>query len=217
MLPLRLVALAAVTSLSCAHRAEAPPPSAPALIARLAAALRGDDPDALWNLVASAAQARLDRADFAARFAATRVERERRAAALERLAARDEEPGESASLASSTGPRVDLVHEQDGWRLESPPAARTAASTPADALRLFADALDGRDFEGVTRVLAAARRDDVRRTLGQFTAGLRAHLADLTPASGDRASVSWHDGEHHFRVTLRRENGDWRIDDVNEQ
>ena len=201
---------------ACAPRgAGAPSDSAVEAARRIAATLREDDPHAGWAILAGDVRERERYEDFAARWRATRAEREQRARALEKTLHDGDQVGARAELVLADGPRTSLVRERAGWRLETPLIARIDADSPGDALRLFARALDDRSISGFLGVLTSARREDVRRALDRFTSGLRAHVGDALDVNGDRATLSWHDGEHRYRVILKRENGEWRIDDFN--
>jgi hypothetical protein len=215
-MPRRLFLTLLLAGAACAGRPAAPSRAA-ALAGRAAAALGGDDPRAVWDLLGSTARAGQSYEAFAARWKATRAERERRAAALERMLREGEQVGERGRVTPEGGPPAELVLEPGGWRLDTPLVATLRAATPADALRLLAGAVDDRNVAALFRVLTSARRDDVRRALDRFTGGLRAHLADSIDVTGDRATLVWHDGEHRYRVTLKRENGEWRIDDFGQQ
>ena len=183
---------------------------------RVVVALRSEDPSAGWELLAPDAQRAQRWDDFVVKWRTSKKEREQRAAALERTLREGEQVGERAQMTLADGPEAQLVRERDGWRLEAPLYAKPGAASPADALRLFARALDERSVTGVLRLLTSARREDVRRALDRFAGGLRDHVADGLDVTGDHATVVWHDGEHRFRVTLKRENGEWRIDDFSE-
>lgn len=211
-----VAAVAALLVAACALRgAGAPSSSAIEAARRIAATLREEDPHAGWAILASGVRDRERYEDFAARWRATRAEREQRARAIESTLRDGDQVGARAELVLADGPKTNLVRERDGWRLETPLIARIDAESPSDALRLFARAIDDRSVSELLGVLTSSRRDDVRRALDRFSAGLRAHVGDALDVNGDRATLSWHDGEHRYRVTLKRENGEWRIDDFN--
>src|SRR5262249_46761092 len=125
--------------------------------------------------------------------------------------------GERATLGLPDGRSADLVRERGGGRLEAPLVAALHISTAVETLRMFATALEERSVTGGAPVLTRPRPEDARRALDRFAGGLRAHLGDALDISGDRAALIWHDGEHRYRVTLKRENGEWRVDDFSAQ
>lgn len=211
--PLVLLVLLA----ACAHAPGAPGATPTDAAQRLAATLRSDDPRAGWALLAPGLQNE-DRYDaFATRWRATRAERARRAASIERALRETDQVGERAKLGLPDGHSAELVRESGGWRLETPLVAALDISTAVETLRMFAAAIEERSVTGVLHVLTSARREDARRALDRFAGGLRAHLGDALDISGDRAALVWHDGEHRYRVTLKRENGEWRVDDFSAQ
>jgi hypothetical protein len=212
---LRPIAVALLVA-ACAPRGASAPAGSPAQAAAgIAAALRSDDPRAGWAILSGGVRDREHYDDFAARWRATRAEREQRARAIDKTLQEGDQVGARGALVLAEGPTTNLVRERDGWRLETPLIARIDAESPGDALRLFVRALEDRSIPGFLAVLTTGRREDVRRALDRFASGLRAHAGDALDVSGDRATLSFHDGEHRYRVTLKRENGEWRIDDFN--
>jgi len=202
---------------ACAHAPAAPGGTPTDAAQRLAASLKSDDPRAGWALLAPGLQNE-DRYDaFAERWRGTSAERARRAASIERALRETDQVGERAKLALPDGHSAELVRESSGWRLETPLVAALDISTAVETLRMFATAIEERSVTGVLHVLTSARREDARRALDRFAGGLRAHLGDALDISGDRAALVWHDGEHRYRVTLKRENGEWRVDDFSAQ
>jgi len=211
--PLALFAVLA----ACAH-APAPPGATPTEAAqRLATTLRSEDPRAGWALLAPALQNEDRYPAFAERWRRTSTERARRAASIERALRETDQVGERAKLGLPDGHSTELVRESSGWRLETPLVAALDISTAVETLRMFATAIEERSVTGVLHLLTSARREDARRALDRFAGGLRAHLGDALDISGDRAALIWHDGEHRYRVTLKRENGEWRVDDFSAQ
>jgi hypothetical protein len=212
----RFVACATVLACACAPRGTQTPSGSAVDAARgIAATLRDDDPHAGWNILAGSVRDRERYEDFAARWRASRNEREQRATAIETAVREGDQVGARAELELADGPKTTLVRERGGWRLETPLVARIDAASPNEALRLFSRALDDRSVPEILRLLTTSRREDVRRALERFATGLRAHLGDALDVSGDRATLSWHDGEHRYRIILKRESGEWRIDDFN--
>src|SRR5262249_38734619 len=110
-----------------------------------------------------------------------------------------------------------LVHEVVGWRLETPLLSFARASTPQEALRLFASAVEARNFDAVMRVLTSTRRDGLRQVIDAFVSGLKSHLGESIEVTGDRANLIWSDGKRRWKVTLKKEEGEWRVDDFSPQ
>jgi hypothetical protein len=201
---------------ACAHT-PAPETTPAAMARRLAISLRSEDPRSGWVLLAPALQVEERYEAFATRWRATHGERARRAAAIERALRETDQVGERARLDFADGHAADLVRESTGWRLEAPLVVGLDVSTPVETLRMLAAAIEERSVTGFLHVLSSGRREDARRALDRFAGGLRAHLGDALDLSGDRAALVWHDGEHRYRVTLKRENGEWRVDDFSAQ
>jgi hypothetical protein len=179
-------------------------------------ALGDDSPEAAWELLSSDVRRRTRYDDFARRWRETPVERARQAQALTRALGAGARLGERARI--DVGPTTtNLVHEEDGWRLDTPLLPATRARTPEEALKLLADAIDDRNVNGVLRLLTSERQEAVRQLLDDFSAGVRDHLGDSLEVTSDRATLTWSDGTRRWRVQLKREQGAWRIDDFSQQ
>ena len=101
--------------------------------------------------------------------------------------------------------------------METPLFGSARASSPQEALRLFAEALEARSVEGVLRLLTSTRREGLSDVLDKFVAGVKTHSGGEIEITGDRAILKWNDGKNRWKITLRQENGEWRIDDVDMQ
>ena len=156
---------------------------------------------------------------FAQRWREAQRERTDQASALEAGLREDPQLGERARMTLADGKSADLVREAEGWRLEVPLMSPLRAGNPQDALRMLAAALEQRSFEATMRVLTSTRRDGFKGELEAFLAGLKAHIGTEIEVSGERAFLRWTDGagKVRWKVTLIRENGEWRVDDVTRQ
>lgn len=178
---------------------------------------RRDDPRAAHALLTDAGKQAQPYDTFARRWRETRAERHAQARALEAAIGEATPTPERALMRLPDGKQVELLREKDGWRLETPLVSPMRATTPQEALRQLAAAIEARDLDAAMRALTASRRDGLRVTLDSFLGGLRTHLHDEIVVTGDRAFLSWTDGKVRWKVTLLRENGNWRIDDVDRQ
>jgi hypothetical protein len=189
---------------------------APELV-RWVDAVRRDDARAAYALLSPGRQKEVSYDDFERRWKETKVERERQAAALEAGLKDRPQLGERATVTLTGDKTATLVHEQGEWHMEAPLMGSARASSPQEALRLFAEALEARSFEGVLRLLTSTRRDGLNEKLVQFLGGLKSHAGGEIEITGDRATLRWNDGKTRWKVTLRQEGGEWRIDDVDQQ
>jgi hypothetical protein len=120
------------------------------------------------------------------------------------------------ALASySDGKMVALEREGKAWKLESALVSQSRASRPRDAIRMFAEALAHDDLEGVLRSLTARRRDGLRAQIEGFVKGLERRIDDKIDEIGaDRAELRWDENDIQYVIVLRKEDGEWRIDDI---
>ena len=202
-----LLALLAATACGAPSR---PIPDPRSAVSGYAAALRGDDPRAAYDLLTPAARRKLSFDDFSRQWREAAAERAEQRAALDGMVG----SSQIARLTLADGTSTGLVRDDGGWRLEAPLLSSSHAATPDDALRLFARAIEVRSLEGALRVLSSNRRARLRSALDAFVAGLAAHAGDEIVVSGDRAFLQFTDGKVRWKVTLVREEGDWRIDDI---
>ena len=123
--------------------------------------------------------------------------------------------GERALISYSDGKLVQLEPEGKGWRLDSELVSRSRARRPRDAIRLFADAISARDISGVLGVLTQRRRDGLTKQVEGFVAGIGKRINDKIDEFGnDRAELRWDENGIRYRIVLRKEDDEWRIDDI---
>ena len=197
----------------CARGGAATDAPARDLVSRYVAALESDDPHAAYGLLADGTRKTLPYPEFARRWQERDVERKRQAASLKALVTGEAQSGERGRLITGDGRTTELVRETTGWRLEAPLVATFRAATPQEALRQLAAALEERSIDELLSTLTTARRERLNEVLSAFSSGLRAHATDSVDISGDRATLTWSDGNRRWRVILKKEDGSWRIDD----
>lgn len=181
-------------------------------------ALRDDDPRRAYAMLSSQARKELPFEAFALRWRESKAERAQQATGLAEGLQSDGDLGERARVTLADGKTATLRREGGAWRLETGLLAATHASSPHVAIELFADALQAKSYEDVLRVLTARRRDGLGRQVDRFVASLRKHLGDARHrvefVGKDRAELAWEDGELRYKVVIRLEGEEWRIDDV---
>jgi hypothetical protein len=209
-------ALLLVTLVACAGgapRATEPPVAG----ARAwSAALAADSPDRGYDLLAKTVQKRVPKALFAERWKTAQKERARQATALTSALGQSGQRGERARFRAGKD-SVGLVHEAGGWRLESPLLQPLRADSPQAALRGLAGAIGERDVEAVLRLMSRARRERLQERLRGLARGLEQHAGDPIELVRDRAVLRWSDGTVRWRIVLVRENGEWRLDDIDSE
>jgi hypothetical protein len=220
----RLAAVGMITSLAalingagCGGAARASEPAANGVSAYLDA-LRSDNPRRAYSMLSDEVRKEVSYDAFAAQWKEQKAEREEQARVLEQDLRGGADLGERAKVAFPDGKSLTLHRQSGSWRMEVPLLSRTHAATPHVAVELFAEALTERDYEAVMRILTARRRDGIGRQVDDFVRSLARHLAGsrhkISMLGKDRAELQWDDGEMQYKVVLRLEGDEWRVDDV---
>jgi len=178
------------------------------------AAVDKNDPHAAYDLLSPRVRKDLTYAEFERQWKATGEERSRQAAAMSAAPAEAGDVGAAAEVALEDGKKTRLVREKKFWRLEQPLLTSSRASTPQEAMRLFATALEDRNFFAVMRLLTSTRKDGLSAFLDGFIAGLRSNVGREITINNDRAVIEWKEGAKTWKITLKKEDGEWRVDDV---
>jgi len=193
-------------------------PPASAGVTAFISILRSDDPEPAYALLAAEVRDRLSYDEFAIQWKETARERADQAAALEEGLKGDPNLGERASIGYSDGKSVHLAREGNRWLLESAVVTRTHAGRPHDAVKIFAEALSERDYEAVTRILTTRRRDGIDKQIETFVVSLLAHLEGedntIETIGTDRAELRWDHEGRRYKIVLRKEGDEWRVDDI---
>jgi len=216
---MRLLASAALAAALAASACGAAParPSAPAAdgVRALVAALGSDDPHAAYQLLSADVRRQVSFEQFALEWKASAPERKWQARALAEGLRGDPDVGERASVTYRDGKMVQLERDGQAWRLEQALVGRARATTPRDAVRELADALHHKDLQGALELLTKRRRDGIARQVEGFVAGLDKRVDGKIEEIGtDRAELRWDEGGIRYRIVLRKEDGEWRIDDI---
>ena len=178
------------------------------------AALKSNDPHDAYDLLSSDVRKKLSYDEFALQWKQTQQERAWQAKVLEDSLKGNPDVGERALVSFSDGKLVRLEREGKTWRLENELVGRTRAKRPRDAIQLFAQAVSARDVSGALNVLTQRRRDGLAKQIEGFITGLDRHVGGQLEELGDRAELRWDENGIRYRIVLRKEGDEWRIDDI---
>jgi hypothetical protein len=192
-------------------------PSSPAAdgVRAYVRALHANDAHDAYALLSSDARHQISYDEFALAWKQSDKERAWQAKVLEDSLKGNPDVGERALVSFSDGKLVPLEREGKTWRLESELVSRSRAKQPRDAIRLFAEAIEGRDIAGVLGVLTQRRRDGLTKQVEGFVAGIGKRINDRIDQFGtDRAELRWDENGIRYRIVLRKEDDEWRVDDI---
>jgi hypothetical protein len=192
-------------------------PSSPAAdgVRQYVSALKSNDPHDAYDLLSSDTRKKLSYDEFALQWKQSEGERKWQVKVLEDSLKGNPDVGERALVSFSDGKLVQLEREGKTWRLESELVSRSRAKEPRDAIRLFADAIASRDVGAALNVLTQRRRDGLTKQVEGFINGLGKRINDRLDRFGpDRAELRWDENGIRYRIVLRKEDDEWRIDDI---
>jgi hypothetical protein len=182
------------------------------------AALRSDDPSPAYSLLTDDTRVSVPFDEFAVLWKQSARERKHRAHNLEEGLKGNPDLGESAKVTYADGQSVNLLREAGAWKLESALVSRYHAGRPHDAVRIFADGLAARNYDGIMRVLTRRRRKVISKQVDEFATTLIKHLNDeITFVGKDKAELRWEEGDKRYRIVLHKDGDEWRIDDIDER
>jgi hypothetical protein len=173
-----------------------------------AEAARRGDADRIYALLNSDAQRGYGRERVRALVRDEHAELARQGASL---AARGAHVDATATMLLADGSQIELTLEPDGFRVAAADTLPAAAQTPVEALDGLRRALARRSYTALLRVLSAEARGAVETDLRALSAALENPATLDVRVQGDRADVDV--GGGHL-VTLRRESGIWRVEDI---
>jgi len=191
-------------------------PSSPAAtgVRAYVSALKSDSPRAAYDLLSSQTRKKISYDEFALQWKQSAQERKWQAKALEEGLKGNPDVGERARVSFSDGKIVPLERDGNRWLLESELVSRSRAKRPRDALRVFSDALSSRDVGALLGVLTQRRRDGLMKQVGGFVSGLDKRINDKMEEYPDRAELRWDENGIRYRIVLRKEDDEWRVDDI---
>jgi hypothetical protein len=205
--------LALVTSVGCGPSLTSRP--AADGVRELVAALKRDDPRAAYALLSAETRRRVSYDQFAAEWKQQATERAWQVRALEDSLRGDPDVGERAQVSYRDGRTIDLDRDGATWHLDAALLGRTRAARPRDAIRALATALHRKDLDGALTLLTQRRRDGIAKQVAGFVAGIDKRIDGKIEELGtDRAELRWDENGIRFRIVLRKEDGEWRIDDI---
>lgn len=213
---MRRTGLALVMTLlaACGGRAGPTTPASTGVRAYVAA-LKSDDPRDAYRLLSSATRKQVSFDEFALHWKQSAQERAWQVKVLEESLKGNPDVGERAQISFSDGKVVQLEREGKTWRLESELVTRSRAKKPRDAIRVFADALAARDINALMRVLTQRRRDGLTKQVSGFVTGIGKRINERIDVFGnDRAEMRWDENGIRYRIVLRKEDDEWRVDDI---
>jgi hypothetical protein len=200
-----LVLAAAVPAVACGG-GELPDPRV-AANAYAEAAARGDA-DALHGMLTSEAKRAFGREGTRKLVADAKGELGAQGHALRRPGARVDA---TATVPLRDGTNVELALESSGFRVASADTLPSGARTPVEALEDLRRALARRSYPALLRVLSEKARTAMERDMRSLENGLADPRTLDVKVTGDRAEVEIPGGH---AVTLERDGGTWRVDDV---
>jgi hypothetical protein len=191
-------------------------PSSPAAngVRTYLAALKSNDPRDAYGMLSASTRRRVSFDEFALQWKQSEKERQWQARVLEESLKGNPDVGERALISYSDGKLVQLEREGKTWRLESELVSRSRAKRPRDAIRLFADAIAARDVSGSLNILTERRREGLAKQIEGFVAGIGRHVTGPIEENNDRAELRWDENGIRYRIVLKREHDEWRIDDI---
>ena len=207
--------LALVLALTACGGARGPSTPAADGVRAYLSALRSNDPSHAYSLLSADARRKVSYEQFAIEWKKTEQERRWQAEVLEQSLKGNPDVGERALISFSDGKLVHLEREGKTWRLESELVSRSRAKEPRDAIRLFADAIAARDVGAALNVLTQRRREGLTKQIEGFISGLGKRINERLDTFGaDRAELRWDENGIRYRIVLRKEDDEWRIDDI---
>lgn len=178
-------------------------------------ALRSNSARDAYDLLSEKTRQAISYHQFARQWHASPDERAWQLQALEASIKGNPTAGERASVSFSDAKVVYLRRESSAWRLETELAGRSRAKQPRDAIRQFARAIAARDAGAALDMLTQRRRAGLAKQVEGFIAGLGKRIDDRLDRFGsDHAELRWDDDEFRYRIMLRKEGDEWRIDDI---
>jgi hypothetical protein len=210
-----LVVIAAAVAVAACGGPAGPSTAASDGVRAYVQALQSNNPADAYALLSDAAKKKMSFEEFSLQWRQSAAERDWQAHALEAGVKGNPDVGERALFSYSDGKLVELDREGKAWRLESELISRSRAKEPRDAIRLFADAIAARDVNAILGVLTQRRRDAMQKQVEGFVAGIAKRINDrVDQIAPDRAEMRWDENGLRYRIVLRKEDDEWRVDEI---
>ncbi len=189
--------------------------NAPSGVRAYIVALRADDPRNAYDMLAKKTRKQLSYQEFKKTWREHQRERLDQANALEEGLRGVPQLSEHATLSFSMGKTVGLVRERGQWKLDSGLVSQRIASQPIDAIRILAAALSGRHYDELMSILTARRRNGIARQINALSTSLLENLdGEIALIGPSRAELTWDTESLRYKIVLRKEAGEWRVDDL---
>ncbi len=191
-------------------------PSSPAAngVKAYLAALKSNNPRAAYDLLAASTRKKLSYDEFALQWKQSEAERKWQVKVLEESLKGDPDVGERARINFSDNKVVTLERDGRRWLLESELVSHSRTKRPRDAVREFSAALSSRDIGALLRVLTQRRREGLMKQVEGFVSGLDKRVNDKIEEFTDRAELRWDENGIRYKIVLRKEDDEWRVDDI---
>jgi hypothetical protein len=205
---LSIVALA-LASTACAAGAKRSPEG---LRDAYAAALRADDPDAAYELLAPEVQARTDIEDFRTRWAASKEQHETALKALDELDEDRQAPVMTGTTTHEGGVVIHWTHTNQGFLVVDGLPGIPDTSTPAATARALIAVLRGISSAQLERVLATEMLERLGEDWSARADAIEAALEEpgslSYSADNSRAVLRYGGGR---AITFEQTTGGWRV------
>lgn len=192
----------------CAARPPVPGPDE-TLRAWVEAAERGDA-DAAYALLSKGQKERLTLEEIRRAFRENPDELREEAQSLRRLLG--VQIPATAEVPTADGGVAVLVLEKGRWRVAGGVGHAESLRTPRQTVVALRRALQRRSYDAVMRLLARSSRATVEDEVRRLLESLEDPDALVIEIDGDRATIEYEPG--HV-LTLEREDGEWRVVDLN--
>lgn len=193
-------------------------PSAREGLTEFAKMLRGDNAKPAYAMLTADAKAEISFAEFSRQWNETKAERKLQADAIMERLKNANSTGEQAKIQLPDGRSIYLSREKDHWRLEAALLGQSRAARPREAVAMFADALKRKDYAAVLNLLTERRRNGISSQIDAFIESLEKNAtAEINQLGNDRAELRWDEAGFRYRLVLRKEHDEWRIDDIHVQ
>jgi hypothetical protein len=187
--------------------AQTPDPSA--ALDRYQKAASAGDSKAIYALLSRDAQRRYGREEVAARF--SRDSAELQASRIESLSA-DGVTAEVRAEVRLVDGRLALLSLEDGrYRVSSAQALPVVSASPTQALSRLRAAVESRDYRALLGLLTSEAQTAAEHERAILLEDLGRPSSLSIEVDGDRARVTLPSGRE---ITLKREDGSWRFDDL---
>ena len=128
-----------------------------------------------------------------------------------------------ATLRPADGQAVEMIREEDGWRVDSGPPVPPAGFSPESAVEKFLQAIEARDCQAL--LACASPRVLVRHSQERLAMGCRAQMETIAKAaarlrraegklvrvSEDRAEMVYH---QHRKLVVVKYQDRWYVEDL---